>query len=75
MVHLVISLAAVNSRAMFRITQVDQFPRRAQAAGVQRTPTLVIPGITPKPGNILAQHVAYYLWRAGQIAALDSPAE
>jgi alkyl hydroperoxide reductase subunit AhpF len=64
MVHLVVSLSAINPRLSFRIVQVDQFLRQARAAGVLSTPTLMIPGQSAKSGNLPSTLVAFYLWQA-----------
>lgn len=64
MVHLVISVAAIQPALTFRIVQVDQYPEMAQEHQVKQAPTLVIPGQAPHEGNLPSQHVLYYLWQA-----------
>lgn len=65
MVHLVISLTTASALVRFRIIQTDEYPEKAKSAGVQTTPTLVIPGFPPYVGNLPPAHVVYYLWQAG----------
>ncbi len=66
MVHLAIELGTANPRLQFRIIQVHEFPQLAETAGVQSTPTLVVDGQPPRPGNLPPNHVIYYLWRASK---------
>ncbi len=64
MVHLVITIATVNTKLSFRIIQVHQFPQRAARNQVNATPTLVVPGQPPRIGNLPPNHAIFYLWQA-----------
>lgn len=64
MVHLAIQLGRANPRLHFRIIQRDEYPERAEKAGVLATPTLVVPPLAPLAGNRPPAHVLFWLWKA-----------